>query len=179
MESWWEKSGVSLKLEPKTFETLKSYSEEQGLSLETLINNILHDYVAWSLSASEAGWVPMQRPLLIALANAIDDETICKIASGMAKTTAKDFLLYMHGEYSAKELIEFLKARAKVAGFPYKLLKQNGHTKFIMQHDMGMKWSLIFKSFYEKVLEDLTCDVTFDLTDNTFVFKINDQCVKP
>ncbi|MFQ5969742.1 MAG: hypothetical protein ACE5J2_04535 [Nitrososphaerales archaeon] len=174
MGLWWAKGkeSITINLDTDVLTSLRTYSDNQKISLDALVNQILYDYVGWWVSAAKAGWVPIQKPLLIALANALDEESLSKIASTIGKNTTKDFLLAMRGEYDAKELISFLKTRAKVAGFPYNEVEASDHIKFIMQHEMGRKWSQIFKSFYQSVFEDLKMAVNFDLTENSLIFNL-------
>lgn len=38
---------------------------------------------------------------------------------------------------------------------------------------MGLKWSKHLKAFYEASFKDLGCNVKFDLTENTIIYKLD------
>ncbi|MFQ5941559.1 MAG: hypothetical protein ACE5KA_07680 [Nitrososphaerales archaeon] len=176
------KGNLSVNVDNDILNKLKSYSEKQNTSLDTLVNQILSDYITWSISAAKAGWVPVQKALLIALADTVDKKKLSDIASKMAKNATKDSLVPSFlpsslvpsslPSVNTKELITFLRNRAKVAGFSYEEKEEGGHIKFIMQHDMGMKWSLIFKSFYQSVFDDLNCPVSVYVAENKLGFEV-------
>jgi len=41
-----------------------------------------------------------------------------------------------------------------------------------MHHDMGEKWSVFFKSYYETVFNDLGAKVSIDFTENTVMIEL-------
>lgn len=71
--------------------------------------------------------------------------------------------------------MSILRWRAKAAGFGFTQVYEKNEVKFIMRHDMGLKWSKHFKAFYEAAFKELGCNVKFDLSDNTIIFKFDQK----
>ena len=84
----------------------------------------------------------------------------------------RDLVLAMRGKYTVKETLEVLGGRSRAAGFHYNEIEED-NIHFIMQHNMGRKWSLYYKVFYESALNDLGCKAKFTATDNTVTYTVN------
>jgi len=53
-----------------------------------------------------------------------------------------------------------------------------GKAGFIIQHDMGKKWSIYLADLYQSMIEELdTKRVNCDLTDNTISFSIDEKYI--
>lgn len=84
----------------------------------------------------------------------------------------KDILLFMTNKNDLEGFFSVLRARSKKSGFQVKEIVENNKTIFIIQHDLGIKWSLFSKTFYEGVLHSLERRATFEITENTIVINI-------
>jgi hypothetical protein len=112
-------------------------------------------YLRWEVSAAKAGWVVMPRTALIKIMNELDEKTIIKIASETAKAVHKGMLLLMHGKYDFDSLILVIRDRCKRSGFHLKETTSNGKTTLVMQHNLGEKWSVFFKTYYQEMFHAL------------------------
>lgn len=81
----------------------------------------------------------------------------------------------MRGKYDVWSWLSVLKGRVKAAGFSFTQVDDKNEVKFIMRHDMGMKWSKHWKAFYETAFKELGYSVKFDLTENTIIYKIDNK----
>ncbi|MGB9002243.1 MAG: hypothetical protein WCC52_00365, partial [Nitrosotalea sp.] len=76
------------------------------------------------------------------------------------------------GNYSVNDWIDIIKMRSVVAGFDLTEINAGKMMVFVMRHDLGKKYSLHCKTFYEQAFESLECPATFEISENTLVFKI-------
>ena len=76
----------------------------------------------------------------------------------------------MSGKYDIYDWLSILRNRAEAAGFSYSEIKEDSQIKFIMHHDMGLKWSKYFESFYDTAFKELGYDLKFNLTENTLSY---------
>jgi hypothetical protein len=53
------------------------------------------------------------------------------------------------------------------------------HVKFVMKHDMGIKWSTYFQIYYDAAFKALGCDVDFSMTNNTISYKLSRRDYDP
>ncbi|HJT10277.1 MAG TPA: hypothetical protein VJ771_05780 [Candidatus Nitrosotalea sp.] len=164
---------VTFRIDKNVLDKIKSHATFERITLNALVNQLLAHAVDWDLVASKSGWVPVPKSLLISWFDKLDDKEIQSIAEEKGKIVSRDMLYTMKGKYSVWEWIAILRGRAKAAGFSFTQLEDKNDVKFIMRHDMGLKWSKHFKSFYESAFKELGCAVKFDLTENTIIYKLD------
>lgn len=166
---------VSLRLSSDIVNLLKEDAEAERVSLNTLANQILNSYAEWDRTAVKAGWGVLQKDVLKEIMNELSEEAIIKIAIRTASYT-KDIRLLMTGRDDLEGFIMILKGRVKRSGFYLQEPKQSdGRRKFVIQHDMGIKWSIFWKYHYEKLLNSLGYPASFEYTENTLVMIIKEK----
>ena len=164
---------ISFRLNKKTLDKLRAYSATEGLTVNAYVNQLLTQAIEWNVLAAKAGWVPIPKNALSLILEKLDDKTIQQVADTNGKTIPKDLLLAMKGVYTIQEWISVLRSRAVAAGFKYSEIPENGSIKIITQHDMGIKWSNYFKSYYESSFKQLGCNPKFTVSENTFTMEID------
>ena len=151
---------------------LDSLATQEEVSQNVLVKQILDSYLRWEVTATKAGWVVMPRGVLTSIINEVDEKTIIKIASETAKIVHKDIILLMQGKYDFDGWIQVVRDRCKSSGFHLKETTSNGKTTIIMKHDLGEKWSVFFKAYYQEMLHALGLAPTFDYTDSSLVVNV-------
>ena len=126
----------------------------------------------------ESGWVPLPKANMIFIMDKLDEKEIEEIAENMSYNTLRDIVLAMRGKYTVKDTLEILGKRYQTAGFHYNEIEDDDEYHFVMQHNMGKKWSLYFKVFYQSALHDLGCTSKFTMTDNTLTYTIDKKDYK-
>lgn len=163
---------VTFRIDKEVLDKIKSHASFERITLNALVNQLLSHAVDWDLVAAKSGWVPVSKVLLMAWFDKLDDKEIQSIAEENGKAISRDMLYAMKGKFDIWEWISILRGRAKAAGFSFTQIDDKDEVKFIMRHDMGLKWSKHFKHFYESAFKELDCPVNFDLTENTIVYKM-------
>jgi len=151
---------------------LDDLATQEEVSQNVLVKQILDSYLRWEVSAVKAGWVVMPRAVLTNIMNELDEKTIIKIASETSKIVHKSIILLMHGKYDFDAWIAVLRDRCKRSGFHLKETTSNEKTTLVMQHDLGEKWSVFFKAYFQEMLHELGIAPTFDYTENTLVISV-------
>ena len=107
-----------------------------------------------------------------------EQEIIC-VAENVAKNTNKDTILLLKNEYTIKSALEFIEDWIKISGYKYKHHEINGGRSrhvFMIQHDMGMKWSIYLANLYQFLFDEVKKDkrrIEFEKTENTLAFTID------
>lgn len=164
---------VTFRIDKEVLDKIKSHASFERITLNALVNQLLSHAVDWDLVASKSGWVPVSKVLLMAWFDRLDDKVIQSIAEEKGRLISRDMLYAMKGKYDVWEWISVLRGRAKAAGFSFTQIEDKNELKFVMRHDMGIKWSKHLKYFYESAFKELDCSVKFDLTENTIVYKLD------
>lgn len=165
---------VTFRLNSSVLDKLSTRSDLQKTSLNVLVNQVMCNYVEWDADAIKAGWIPTQRAVLTKLIDALDEKTISNIAEQSAKSSGKDSVLFMYGKYNLENLLKTIRASAQRSGFSIKEYEENQNLEIVIQHDLGWKWSIFFKFYYQEILHELNQRVIFDYTDTSLVINLED-----
>jgi hypothetical protein len=170
---------ITARISKGTLSKLRSYAKSESTTLNSAINQLLSHAVDWDVVAAKTGWVPIPKDILISYFGKLSDKTIMEIADASGRNVPKDLLLAMRGKFDISEWISILRSRAKAAGFHFSEIIEDDSVKFVMKHDMGMKWSIYFQTYYDSAFQALGCNVDFSVTNNTVSYKIDKKDYDP
>lgn len=162
---------VTFRIDSRKLETLRADAEENQVSLNTLVNQVLTNYIEWDMVAAKAGYAVFQKDALKEIFNATNEETLKRIAS-QSVNSSKDMLLLMMGDYSLGVYLSLVKNRARKSGFILREYRDEKARKIVIQHDMGRHWSMFFKEQTEEIIHAMGYKAKVDYTDNTLVINI-------
>lgn len=163
---------VTFRLNSSVLDKLSKRADLQKTSLNVLVNQILQNYVEWDADSIKAGWIPTQNTILTKLIETLDEKSISDIAKQSAKTCGKDSILYMYGKYNLENLLVNIHASAQRSGFNIKEYDENNSHEIVIQHDLGWKWSIFFKSYYQEIFHEIDQRVLFDYTATTLIINL-------
>jgi hypothetical protein len=171
---------VSFRLPYNILYKLRQEAKRKEISVDTLMTQIAKQHTDWYVNASQIGFISVRKSLIMKLLDEIgEDEKIKGIAREVAKGSS-DFLLLIKKQYNIpiESALDFIESWIKESGYPYlhdiSGVDQNIH-HFVIQHDMGLKWSLYLSEIYRDLFEELfsITGVHFDMTDNTVGFTLD------
>ena len=157
---------ISLRLSSVNLDKLKEEAKNEGISLNTLVNQIFIDYLQWDRTATKAGWVVVLSDVIKKLMNELDDKTLYKIAV-LTADSHNDIRLLMTGNDTIDGFFSILRNRLRKSGIAYVESHEKGMIKFVIHHNMGKKWSFFYKTQHERMLKNLGQTATLDFTANT------------
>ena len=166
---------ITLRLEKKILTKLRRESEQNQTSLNTLANQIFRQHVDWHSKASKAGYVPLLKPVIIKLLDRLSEEDVIRVAEEVSKDMFKDVMLLMRDENDLVSTLNHIETWIRMSGFPYKLEVDDDKEvySYVIQHDMGKKFSLLLAARARVILERLEKQGNFVVTDNTIVLKVD------
>ena len=170
-----EKSGsVTLRFDGRILEDLKKESEHKRVSLNTLATQIFRTHSEYNSMAAKAGMVSFHKSLLIRVMDRLSEEEIIKLSEYIGKNEMKDTVLLMKKKYTPEAFIGFIEAWARVSGFEYRHEVSDDTHSFVIQHDMGKRWSIYIANVFKFVFSDMGAKwADFQSTDNTVMFNVD------
>jgi hypothetical protein len=146
---------ITLRVESSIVNEIRREAELKLESLNTLINQILKQYIKWYAHAPDAGMFYITRSLISSLLLKYSDKEIVQLSDNEIKNHFKDFYFMFQEEYNIEKLLELLDYYARASGFNYKhRIEENNHT-IVIQLDMGEKVSLLLSSLIRSVFQTL------------------------
>jgi hypothetical protein len=167
---------VTLRFDNEILNQLRNESNQKRISLNTLASQIFQSHVEYDTYASRAGMISFPKALLIKLMDGLGEQEVQDLSRYIAKNEIKDMTLLLRKEYSLSSFLDTIESWLRVSGFPYRRdedITDNRTQTFVIQHDMGKRWSIYFEKLFKFVFEDLKWrQYSFDTTDNSVAFKI-------
>lgn len=167
---------ATFRIDSETLSALRKESEQREVSLNTFINQILRRFVQWDIHSTKAGMMQIPKPLLVDIMETMDEKIISDMAVKHARDVMRTVVLFLKNRYDAPSFLTVFEDWMKVSGIPYKHVTEKEYNVYVMQHELGLKWSLYFKIFVEKILASFKIKVLeFDISDKTLSFKIESE----
>ena len=165
-----ETNTISYRLPSKVLNELETEAREKNISQNVLVKQILTKYVEWDRFAQKMGMIPVPQKILRSLGGDLSNEDLLRIIDSLFQII-KDSVLFMKGGYDLKRTIETLEDYMRNSGMESDHRKENGLHHFIIQHKMGMQWSIFTELLLKKVFVEFEKDdgLTFQTTESTVI----------
>src|SRR5919109_2096853 len=151
---------ITLRIDTDIMQNLYNKAEQDAISLNTLVNQILKRYVEWDMFEAKVGMIPLSKPVAKELFQRLSREDIIKMAKDVAKNAVYDIALFMKGGKMDPDLfVSWFLSRMKNCSEITKAnvgeeSSESIHT-YIIKHDLGENWSLYHKALLESIFNDL------------------------
>ena len=169
---------TTFRFDSETLKSLREEAKQKDISTNTLLNQIVKEHLKWHANASNAGFIAVTRLLITNLISHLSEQQIISIAENVAKNTNKDSILLIEKEYTMKSALDFIETWIRISGYKYRHEEiNNGQNKhlYVIQHDMGMKWSIYLANLYQSLFDEVRKDrkiIEFEKTENTLAFTV-------
>jgi hypothetical protein len=170
---------ITFRFDNEVIKDLRHEAKQRDISTNTLVNQIVKEYLKWHSNAPKAGFIAVKRSFVMDVMNHLSQQEIISIAEHVAKTTHKDSILFLEKEYTMKSALDFLESWIKVSGYTYRHQELNDgqhRHMYLIQHDMGIKWSIYLSSLYQFLFDELKKSkdkIEFVKTENTLAFTVD------
>lgn len=173
-----ESATGTFRLDMELLDGLREEAEQKRTSLNTLVAQVLRSHAEYHTFASKGGMVSMPKTLLIRMMESLSEQEVIALSEHIARNELKDTILLMKGTYNPEALMDFIESWTRVGGYPYRHHVEDGdngkstrrHT-FVMQHDMGERWSLYYVELFRFAFGQSDIKLNFQHTANTVSFE--------
>ena len=165
---------ITYRLPEKLVEELETESAEKNISQNVLVKQILEKYVNWDRFAEKIGMIPVPTNILQRLGTEMSGKDIESILQVMMPMI-KESVLFMKGKYNLKSCIETLEDYMKASGMKSDHRIEADIHHFIVQHELGMKWSLLTERLFKEIFGEFIPDtnVKCQTTEKTVIASVS------
>lgn len=164
---------VTLRFDADMLDDLRKESDHKRISLNTLATQIFRTHKDYGSMSAKAGMVSFHKSLLIRMMDRLSEDEIVKLSEYIAKNEMKDTILLMKKRYDSSAFVDFIESWARVCGFEYRHDVSDGTHSFVIQHDMGERWSIYIANVFKNAFSDVGAKwADFESTDNTVRFNV-------
>jgi hypothetical protein len=157
---------ITFRLPTRLINNLESEAEQKNISLNVLVKQILEKYMEWDRFSDKIGMIPVPKKVLQSLDKNMNSKDINNMVNAI-HPTIQDIVMFMKGDYDLLTCIETLESYMYASGVKSDhRVSKGGMHNFIIQHELGMNWSIfteqLLKEIFHKFLPDktLTCKIT-------------------
>ena len=165
---------ITYRLPEKLINELETEAAQKNTSQNVLVKQILEKYIQWDRFSSKIGMIPVPKSILKSLGDELDGKDIDEIVN-LIFPTIKNTVLFIKGGYDLKRCIETLEDYMKASGMNSDHRVEGNVHSFIIQHDLGIKWSVFTEQLLSQVFRSFVPDkeLKFQTTDSTVVLHIS------
>jgi len=165
---------ITYRLPTKIVDELETEAMQKNISHNVLVKQILEKYVQWERFSDKIGFVPVPKGILNALGDDLDGKDIDEIIK-VVQPIIKDTCMFMKGGYDLKRCIETLEDYMRASGMKSDHRIEGNVHHFIIQHDMGQKWSVFTEQLLTEIFRSFLPDksIKFQTTDSTVITTIS------
>ena len=156
---------ITFRFDKDTMGLLREEAVAKEISLNTLVSQIIREHLHYGVNAPKAGLVPISKNALTMLLEDLTDEEISRIAKASAKNVS-DIIILLRSEFTIEAALDVLESWLKATGFHYKHTAHSGRILFVIQHDMGRKWSIYLSEYMKHVMEQFGKRIRPKTSDN-------------
>ena len=161
---------ITYRLPEKLVNELETEASMKSISQNVLVKQILDRYIQGDRFSDKIGMIPVPKKILIALGDELDGRDIDEIINLMFPMI-KDTVMFIKGGYDIKRCIETLEDYMQASGMNSDHRIEGDLHTFLIQHDLGMKWSVFTEQLLTQVFRNFLpdMDLKFQTTENTVI----------
>jgi hypothetical protein len=169
---------ITFRLDSDILDRLRQEARRKDISVNTLVTQITKQHANWHSIAAQAGFITVRKQLITKLLETHNEEQMKSLAEHIAKISNKDFILMLRRQYNIHSVLDSIETWVRISGYPYthntKDLDYDSMSHlFVIQHQMGIKWSLYLAYLYRNLFEEFAVrNAQFDTTDSTLTFEV-------
>lgn len=163
---------ISVRVDEKTKQKLEVESDMKNLTMNTLVGQIVSKHVDWDRFTEDIGFVFVTKSFMRAILTNVPDEIITEVAVTVCRGSMKDATIFMHGSFNLENFIKTLNLWLGASNIPFRNIS-DGKEKFIIQHELGEKYSHYLITVITSILNELKYSaINQEITDQSISFEI-------
>jgi hypothetical protein len=163
---------VTFRFDNEILSKLRNEADQKRISLNTLASQIFQSYVEYDMYASRAGMISFPKSLLVRIMDRLSEQEVGQLSEYIAKNEFKEMTLLVKNEYNLSAFLDMIESWLRVSGIGYRRHVVDSVQTFVIQHDMGKRWSTYFEKLIKYAFKDLNeNEPIFDINDNSIAFR--------
>jgi hypothetical protein len=163
---------ASFRINESLLDALLEDSNTRQISLNTLVNQILREYIEWYANAPKVGYLVVRKSLISAMLEKFNEDQIRKLAKLTAKQSREINLLFT-SEYTLESALKVIEYKMRLSGYVYRKDVNDNQFLYTIEHGMGPKWSLYLAELFAAEFKEVNHQAEFEKLDNLLAFKVS------
>ena len=144
----------SFRISESVFKGLEQDASNRRISVNTLVNQLFVRHVDFDRFFDQVGAIRLSRPTLSRILNACPDDAISEVARLSGKDTPKAIIHSKYGVFSLTTVLDYIRIMIVNGGYAeYNEVESQGKRTITLIHNMGQKWSILMRHYFESLFE--------------------------
>jgi hypothetical protein len=165
---------ITYRLPETLINELDGEARQKKISQNVLVRQILEKYTQWDRYSSKLGMIPVPKEILQTLGDSLDGQDIDEIINVLFPVI-KNIVMFIKGGFDLERCIETLEEYMRTSGMNSDHRVDGNLHSFIIQHDLGIKWSVFTEQLLTQIFRNFAADkdLKFQTTDSTVILKVS------
>ena len=165
---------ITYRLPENLINGLDAEAKQKKISQNVLVKQILEKYIQWDRFAEKIGMIPVPKEILETLGEDLDGKDIDEIIN-VVFPMIKNNVMFIKGGYDLERCLETFEEYMRASGMNSDHRIEGGLHTFLIQHELGMKWSVFTEQLLTQIFRNFASDkdLKFQTTDSTVVLKVS------
>ncbi len=128
-------------------------ARQNSVSENSLVRQILTNYVDWFRLSRGIGMLPIRKELLKQLSKHLDGVSINNIVENIA-SMIKTFSIIKYGKYDLSTTFDALSMYLQMSNSQVVRLTERSAHRFLINHNLGMVWSLVLEELFKTIFRE-------------------------
>ena len=166
-------TNISARINEDVKDSIENESQVQQISFNAMLNKILKKHVEWERFTQEIGMIYMSKSVFRNILVKINDKDLKILAATTCRAAMRDAVIYIKKELTITTLLETFDLWLSASHIHFRRVNADDSEKYIIQHDLGEKYSLYLYTAFNAVLSEIGCTGTnAKIGDQNLVFEI-------
>jgi len=159
---------ITFRLPKRILEQIELEARQNNVSENVLVKQILTNYIDWFRLSKSMGMMPITKESLYALSGHLDGTSISDIVENIS-SMIKSFSIIRYGKYDLSTTLDSLSMYIQMSNSQMVHLKEGNTHRFLINHNLGMTWSLVLEELYKTVFREFVRDthIQFETTEDS------------
>ena len=164
----------SFRLKGDILKSLELVARKKGISLSTLVNQTLENYVTSEMYFEELGFLLMPKDFLSKVINGLTESQAQDLGRTLGSNIAKEYISFFFPIVDKTNLAKFLDLWFKrFQSYQHKV--ENARHYFVVNHEISMNFSIVLKSMLQSLVEHTSKNgIQIDITPRVVVFSFDE-----
>jgi hypothetical protein len=167
-------TSLTFRLAQDSVKKLHDEAQKQGISVNSLVNQVINNFFNWHIFEQKVGFVPILKPVVKEIYTSMSKEKVLQLAANIAKEESEAAIYFMRGKIDLDSFLSWFEARMKNSAIQLSHTFDNKtriHT-YVIKHDICENWSLYLKCIVEHIFNEvLQKKVETTASNTTLAFK--------
>ena len=164
---------ITYRLPKNLVNELDGEANQKKISQNVLVKQILERYIQWGRYSDKIGMIPVPKEILETLGSELGGKEIDEIIN-VVFPMIKNTVMFIKGGYDLERCLETLEDYMNASGMNSDHRAEGDLHSFIIQHELGMKWSVFTEQLLTQIFRNFASDkdLKFQITDSTVILKV-------